>query len=221
MIIAIDGPAGSGKSTVAKFLARRLNFRYIETGSMYRAVAWESARMGIDLNDRERVAAVAGSLDIAFAPGDGGQRVLVGGRDLTEQLQTEQVGRQAATVAANPEVRGILVPKQRAMGRQGDVVLDGRDIGTVVFPDADRKFYLDADAEERARRRFEQIKASHPGLTQEEVLQQVRQRDHEDKNRAASPLRRAAGAIALDTTSKSVEDVVEEMMKIIEDPSHN
>lgn len=216
MIIAIDGPAGSGKSTVARRIAQRLGFRYIETGSMYRAVAWKARQMGVDAQDKQRVAEIALNLRIEFVPGPNGQKLLADGEDLTGFLQTEIIGRLAATVAANPDVRQTLVPKQQAMGRKGDAVMDGRDIGTVVFPDAGKKFFLDADVAERARRRFEEIRDGHPGLTLEEVVEQVKQRDHEDRTREVSPLVQAEDAIAVDTTGKSVDEVVEEMMGHIE-----
>ncbi|MGP0630229.1 (d)CMP kinase [Nitrospina sp. 32_T5] len=221
MIVAIDGPAGSGKSTVARMVARRLKFRYIETGSMYRAVAWKADQVGIDPTDGEEgadeVAEVARNLNIEFKPADdGSQRVFVEGRELTRELKNETVGRMAAVVAANPEVREILVSKQREMGRNHDVVMDGRDIGTVVFPDAQKKFYLDADPVERARRRYEEMKGTDPDLDFEQIVEQVRQRDHEDKTRAASPLRRAEDAMLIDTTSRSIDEVVEQMVRAIE-----
>ena len=213
MIIAIDGPAGSGKSTVARRIAQHLGF---ETGSMYRAVAWKARQLGVDAQDKQRVAEIALNLKIEFVPGPDGQRLLADGEDLTGRLQTEIIGRLAATVAANPRVRESLVPKQQAMGRKGDAVMDGRDIGTVVFPDAEKKFFLDADVTERARRRFEEIRDGHPGLTLEEVVEQVKQRDHEDRTRDVSPLMQAQDAVAVDTTGKSVDEVVEEMMGHIE-----
>ncbi|MGP0565618.1 MULTISPECIES: (d)CMP kinase [unclassified Nitrospina] len=221
MIVAIDGPAGSGKSTVARMVARRLKFRYIETGSMYRAVAWKADQVGIDPTDGEEgadeVAEVARNLNIEFKPADdGSQRVFVEGRELTRELKNETVGRMAAVVAANPEVREILVSKQREMGRNHDVVMDGRDIGTVVFPDAQKKFYLDADPVERARRRYEEMKGTDPDLDFDQIVEQVRQRDHEDKTRAASPLRRAEDAMLIDTTSRSIDEVVEQMVRAIE-----
>ncbi|CCQ89829.1 Cytidylate kinase [Nitrospina gracilis 3/211] len=221
MIVAIDGPAGSGKSTVARMVARRLKFRYIETGSMYRAVAWKANQVGIDPTDGEEgadeVAEVARNLNIEFKPADdGSQRVFVEGRELTRELKNETVGRMAAVVAANPEVREILVSKQREMGRNHDVVMDGRDIGTVVFPDAQKKFYLDADPVERARRRYDEMKGTDPDLDFDQIVEQVRQRDHEDKTRAASPLRRAEDAMLIDTTSRSIDEVVEQMVRAIE-----
>lgn len=217
MIVAIDGPAGSGKSTVARLVAGRLKFQYIETGSMYRAVAWKANQLGIDPKNHDEVAQVARDIEIEFIPTDGiGQRVFVDGRELTRDLKNETIGRMAAEVAANAEVRKILVAKQREMGKAGNVVMDGRDIGTVVFPDADKKFYLDADPVERARRRYEEMKDSHPGLTLDEIVEQVKHRDHEDKNRAASPLRPAEDAVLIDTTHLSIEEVVDTLVRDIE-----
>lgn len=217
MIVAIDGPAGSGKSTVARMIARRLKFRYIETGSMYRAVAWKANQLGLDPTNREETAVVAANLNIEFQPAeDGSQRVFVEGKELTRDLKNETVGRMAAVVAANPEVREILVSKQREMGKKHDVVMDGRDIGTVVFPDAQKKFYLDADPVERARRRYDEMKAANANLDFDQIVEQVRQRDHEDKTRAASPLKAADDAVWIDTTSLSIEDVVEKMVRVIE-----
>lgn len=217
MIVAIDGPAGSGKSTVARLVAGRLKFQYIETGSMYRAVAWKANKLGIDPKNRDAVADVARDLEIEFIPADGiGQRVFVDGNELTRELKNETVGRMAAEVAANADVREILVAKQREMGKNGNVVMDGRDIGTVVFPDADKKFYLDADPVERARRRYDEMKDAYPDLTLDEVVEQVRQRDHEDKNRAASPLRAAEDAVRVDTTHLSIDEVVDTLVRDIE-----
>ncbi len=216
MIIAIDGPAGSGKSTVARRIAQLLNFSYIETGSMYRAVAWKAKQLGIEANDKDRVAEVATNLEIRFEPASDGQRLLADGEDLTGKLQNEIIGKLAAAVAANPAVRDVLVPKQQAMGRASDSVMDGRDIGTVVFPEAEKKFFLDADVKERARRRFEEIRDKHPGLTVDDVISQVQQRDHEDRTREVSPLLQADDAVAVDTTGKSVDQVVEEMMRHIQ-----
>ena len=138
MIIAIDGPAGSGKSTVARLIATRLNFKYIETGSMYRAVAWKAEQSGIDLGDQERIAEVARTITIEFHPGSDRQKVMVDGKDLTPVLQTETIGQSAAIVAANKSVREVMVEQQQKMGQNENVVMDGRDIGTVVFPKADK-----------------------------------------------------------------------------------
>ncbi len=215
MIIAIDGPAGSGKSTVAQLIASRLKFKYIETGSMYRAVAWQAQQAGIDPEDVERVAEVARNISIEFQPGTERQKVMVDGEDLTPVLKTETIGRLAAIVAANKAVREVMVAQQQNMGRNGNVVMDGRDIGTVVFPDADKKFFLVADQKERAQRRHEEIKAKHPEATFEKIYEQLQQRDFEDENREVSPLVPAKDSILLDTTGMNIDEVVAQMIEAI------
>lgn len=215
MIIAIDGPAGSGKSTVAQLIASRLNFKYIETGSMYRAVAWKAQQAGIDPEDTERIAEVARTISIEFQPGTERQKVMVDGEDLTPVLKTETIGRLAAIVAANKAVREIMVAQQQNMGRNGNVVMDGRDIGTVVFPDADKKFFMVADQKERAQRRHQEIKAKSPEVTFEKIYEQLQQRDYEDENREVSPLVPAKDSIRLDTTQMNIDDVVAQMIEMI------
>jgi cytidylate kinase len=215
MIIAIDGPAGSGKSTVAQLIASRLNFKYIETGSMYRAVAWKALHADIDPEDAERIAEVARTISIEFQPGTERQKVMVDGEDLTPLLKTETIGRLAAIVAANKAVREIMVARQQDMGRNENVVMDGRDIGTVVFPDADKKFFMVADQKERAQRRHEEIKIKSPEVTFEKIYEQLQQRDYEDENREVSPLVPAKDSIRLDTTQMSIDDVVAHMIEMI------
>jgi cytidylate kinase len=215
MIIAIDGPAGSGKSTVAQLIASRLNFKYIETGSMYRAVAWKAQQAGIDPEDAERISEVARTISIEFQPGTERQKVMVDGEDLTPLLKTEIIGRLAAIVAANRTVREIMVAQQQNMGHNGNVVMDGRDIGTVVFPDADKKFFMVADQKERAQRRHEEIKVKSPEVTFEKIYEQLQQRDFEDENREVSPLVPAEDSIRLDTTNMNIDEVVNHMLEVI------
>ncbi|MBI4388576.1 MAG: (d)CMP kinase [Nitrospinae bacterium] len=216
MIIAIDGPAGSGKSTVARQVAAKLNFQYIETGSMYRAVAWKARQRGIDLGDQERVAEVARRLDLEFVPRPEGQVLLVDGENASPVLKDEDVGRGAAVVAAYKEVRDIMTAKQREIGRSGNVVMDGRDIGTIVFPEADRKFFLDADPAERGRRRYLELKGKNQEVDLDVVVEQVKQRDHEDRNRPIAPLKPAPDAILVDTTHLRIEEVVDEVARRIQ-----
>ena len=215
MIIAIDGPAGSGKSTVAKLVAKRLNYRYIDTGAMYRAVAWTAQKKGMGLADETAMAQIAGSLDIEFVPSADGQLVLVDGENAMAHLKNETVGRGAATVAAQKSVREILVAKQRQIGEAGNVVMDGRDIGTVVFPQADKKFFFIADADERGRRRYEELKSKNPNLDLKIIIEAIRQRDHEDRNRKISPLVMAEDALEVDTTGLSIEEVTNHVLKNI------
>ncbi len=215
MIIAIDGPAGSGKSTVASEVAHKLHFRYIETGSMYRAVAWQAMKMNIDLRDTAAVTQTAEKINMQFIPQAGGQRILIDGEDITSLLKTETIGSAAAIVAANAGVRQVLTAKQREMGNSGNAVMDGRDIGTVVFPKAETKIFLIADPKERAGRRYRQMKPGMPDLTLDSVISQVKQRDFEDENRDISPLKPADDAIELDTTHLNIDEVVDKIMRLI------
>ena len=215
MIIAIDGPAGSGKSTIAKLVAKRLNYRYIDTGAMYRAVAWTAQKKGLSLTDETAMAELARSLKIEFVPGTDGQSVLVDGENATAHLKNETVGKGAATVAAQKSVREVLVARQRQIGETGNVVMDGRDIGTVVFPQANKKFFFVADAEERGRRRHEELKSKNPDLDLKIIIEEIRQRDHEDCNRKISPLVRAEDALEVDTTRLSIEEVTDHVLKNI------
>ena len=217
MIIAIDGPAGSGKSTVAKIVAKKLNFRYIDTGSMYRSVAWKSLQKNTALEDKEAVANIALKTKIELVCSEGGQLVFVDDKNITDQLKMEVISRGAAIVAAQPIIREIMTTKQRQLGKLGKVVMDGRDIGTVVFPQADKKFFLDADPKERGRRRFIELKekkqVSEADLSI--IIEQVIQRDNEDRNRKIAPLKKARDAILIDTTKLNTDQVVKKIITII------
>jgi len=216
MIIAIDGPAGSGKSTVAKIVADKLNFRYIDTGSMYRSVAWKSLQKNAALKDEDAVADIASKVKIELIPGKKGQLVFVDGENITDQLKVEEISRGAAIVAAQPMIREIMTNKQRKLGLEGKVVMDGRDIGTVVFPKADKKFFLDADPKERGRRRFIELKEKNINNADlPTIIEQVVQRDHEDRSRKIAPLKQAKDAMLIDTTHLSIDQVVEEIIKVI------
>jgi cytidylate kinase len=208
LAIAIDGPASSGKGTVARMVARTLGYAYIDTGAMYRAVALRAQEEGIDLGDGARLGALAASIDFRFR-WDGEQlQILDGERDLSREIRTETVGRGASAVAVLPAVRAALLGRQRALGADGGVVMDGRDIGTVVLPDAGLKIFLDAAPSERARRRHAELALKDPGLTYEVVLADLIARDKQDSQRAAAPLRRAEGARLVDSTGQTIEAVV-------------
>lgn len=212
-VIAIDGPVGAGKSTVARALARRLGFRYIDTGAMYRSVAWAAIHRGVSLADEPAVAALARDLDIEFVPGASGQRVLVNGEDATEAIRRPEMSEASSIVSAYAMVREAMVALQRRMGAAGDVVMEGRDIGTVVFPDAEVKVYLDASLDERAGRRFRELEGRGETVTYEEVRRALEDRDRRDSTRAHSPLRVAPGAIEVNSTGMVVEEVVDEIMR--------
>tara|TARA_B100000686_G_C16710297_1_gene928719 strand:+ start:389 stop:1069 length:681 start_codon:yes stop_codon:yes gene_type:complete len=215
MIIAIDGPAGSGKSTIAKFIAKNLNYRYIDTGAMYRAVAWSAGKKGINLDDENAVGQWVAQLKIEFLADPSGQQVKVNGENATGLLKNEIVGRGAAKVAAQKRVREILVAKQQEIGHSGNVVMDGRDIGTQVFPNADLKFFLDADAKERGKRRYLELKEKNMDVDLENIIVEIKKRDHEDKTRSISPLRPAQDAIRVDTTKFTIEEVIHQVMEKI------
>ena len=215
MIIAIDGPAGSGKSTIAKFIAKKLNYRYIDTGAMYRAVAWSANNEGIDLDDESSVGLWTAKLKIEFLTDSEGQQIKVNGANATGLLKTQVVGRDAAKVAAQKKVREILVTKQQEIGQSGQVVMDGRDIGTQVFPNAELKIFMDADAKERGKRRYLELKRKNMDVDLENIIAEIKQRDLEDRNRTISPLRPAEDAIKIDTTKFTIKEVIDQVMEKI------
>ena len=215
MIIAIDGPSGSGKSTLGRMLARALNLLYIDTGSMYRAVALAVIEAQIDPSDSEAVTELANRIDIDLQGDADSLNVLLEGRDITEQIRTESVTDMSSIISVIPGVRRAMVARQRTMGVRG-AVLNGRDIGTVVFPDADIKFFLTAVPEERAERRYkeDQMNGNSP-ITLAETLAEMVERDRRDSTRVDSPLKIADDAIVVDSTGKTVEQVFNEMMERI------
>ena len=215
LIIAIDGPSGAGKSTLGRRLARELGLLYIDTGAMYRAVALAVAAAGVEVSDAAAVAAVARTASIRLEGDPEALRVTLDGRDVSEEIRGESVGHAASVVSAIPEVRRELVRRQREMGEGRGVVLDGRDIGTVVFPAADVKFFLTAVPEERARRRLDEERTRERAPSFEETLADINERDRRDSTRDDSPLRIAADAVVIDTTELSIEDVFQRMLQVV------
>jgi CMP/dCMP kinase len=203
MIVAIDGPAGAGKSTVARTLAARLGFRYLDTGAMYRALTWAALEEGIDLEDGAALRALAEGVPVSFER----DRVLIGGEDVTEAIRHARIDRVVSTVARHPAVRGVMRERQRELAEQGDAVIEGRDIGTVVCPTAAVKVYLVADADERARRR----RADRPEIGAEALATDLRLRDERD----AAQMQPASDAATIDTTELAVEEVVDRIERLV------
>ena len=215
LIIAIDGPAGAGKSTVAKRLAKELGYTYMDTGAMYRAFAWRVMEQGIDLSDERKLQAVLRETTIELVENHGRPKVFLNGADVTDQIRTPELSQLASRVSTSKIVRERMVELQRAMGSQGGVVAEGRDIGTVVFPDAEVKIYLDASAQERARRRFEGLRTQGSQVTMEGTVSEMEERDRRDKERDVAPLRKAEDALVIDSTDSAVDRVVERIMREI------
>lgn len=213
LIIAIDGPSGAGKGTVSRAVARRLNYRHLDTGAMYRAVAWKAVQERVDLANEDAVAELAARVRIDVRDG----AISVDGHDVREAIRTPEIDAAAAAVARQPRVRGVLIAQQREMGAGGGVVMEGRDIGTVVFPQAEVKIYLDASPEERARRRAHdpQHSAGRGTAAVQDVATALAARDRSDQTRAASPLTLAADAVLIDTTGVPIDDVVARVLELV------
>ena len=212
LIIAIDGPSGAGKGTVARAVAARLGYRHVDTGAMYRAVAWKAMRDGITLENEDAVAGVGERAAFDLEQG----RISIDGNDVASAIRTPEIDRASAIVARHPAVRRALVARQRVMGERGGVVMEGRDIGTVVFPQADVKIYLDASPEERARRRAaDPAHASSKGTRLADVATALADRDKSDSTRAISPLAVAVDAVVIDTTGLSIEEVIERVLALV------
>ena len=208
LIIAIDGPSGAGKSTITRLLSKRLNYLYIDTGAMYRIVALAVHRAGISADDDTALISVCRGIDIAFSRADGCCHVFMNGEDVTDAIRTSEISLLTSKISSRKVVRDILAGMQRELGKDGGVVLEGRDIGTVVFPDADVKFFLSASAEERGRRRFLERQAKGDNICLERTIAEVVQRDDQDARREHAPLCRADDAIDIDSTNLSIDDVL-------------
>lgn len=222
MIVAIDGPAGAGKSSIAKELAKKLGFTYIDTGAMYRAVAFKIKKLNISPKDLNKILEVLNKTEIELIPSENGVKVLLDGEDISDKIRTEEVGKLSSQIAVYPEVRKFLVNLQRQMGlKYGNVVIEGRDTGTVIFPNAEVKIFLTASPEERARRRYNQLKEKGIDADYNEILKLVIERDTIDSTRKDAPLRPAEDSIIIDTTNKQFEDVLKEIISIIKEKQKN
>jgi cytidylate kinase len=215
LIIAIDGPSAAGKSTLAKRLAKDLGFTYLDTGAMYRALALKVLSEGIDINNDTALPELINRTEIDLAETGGKLKVLLDGEDVSEKIRTPEVSQMASKTSALKVVRHWMLVLQRALGQRGNVVAEGRDIGTVVFPDAEVKIYLDASVQERARRRVEELRKAGRQVSLDETLREMGERDKRDSERDLAPLRKANDAIAIDTTSLDAEDLARRVMQEI------
>jgi cytidylate kinase len=220
VIVAIDGPSGAGKSTLAKRLARELGFTYLDTGAMYRALALKMLRQGISPEDETKLAVLLRDTEIALRESNGRLEVLLDGVDVADLIRTPEVSQMASKVSARKIVRQRMLELQRAAGARRDIVAEGRDIGTVIFPGAQVKIYLDASVHERARRRYEELRASGRTVSMEETLREMGERDRRDSERDLAPLSRAADAVTVDSSMLSAEAVAERVLELVKTRSH-
>jgi cytidylate kinase len=214
-IITIDGPAGAGKSTVAKRLAKALGLSYLDTGAMYRALTLKAIRQDIDLEDEDALVKLARRTHIDLENGASGVKIFLDREDVSEAVRTIEVTNKTFYVARAPRVRGIMVEWQRAIGKKKGAVIEGRDVGTVVFPKATNKFYLDADITERSRRRIDELREKGNDIDADKLTAELKERDQKDLTRSVGPLKKADDAILIDSTHLSVDEVIREMLKHI------
>ncbi|MCD8364273.1 MAG: (d)CMP kinase [Clostridiales bacterium] len=213
--IAIDGPAGAGKSTIAKRAAKELSFIYVDTGAMYRAIALGLLRKGTDIEDEDVLKAALDDIEVGIRYVDGEQRVYLNGEDVSSQIRTEMVSDMTSRSSAIPMVRAKLTDLQRDLARREDVLMDGRDIGTMILPDADLKIFLTASVETRARRRFLEQEQNGDSCSLEEIEKDIRERDFRDSHRQTAPLRQAEDAVRIDSSDMTIEEVVEEILRLV------
>ncbi len=207
-IITIDGPSGAGKSTVSKLLAKKLGYKYLDTGALYRAVAWKIKKENIDIEDEKSLRSVLEKIDITLD----GERFMVNGTDVTSEIRTPEIGELSSRASAKPVVRECLFALQREFGLKGKVVIEGRDIGTVIFPEAENKFYLDASNEERGRRRYKELKDKGSMISMETTTEDIKKRDNRDSTRQVAPLTMTRDMTYIDTTNLTLEDVVNKII---------
>lgn len=215
LVIAIDGPSGAGKSTAARLLAKQLGYIYIDTGAMYRAVGWKAKREGIDPADEGKLTALCARTQVTIRKDNSDPRFFVDGIDVTREIRTPEMGMVASLVSKSPAVRARLLVLQRELGKTGGVVMDGRDIGTVVFPDANVKFYLDASAEERGKRRYLELKAMGHDVDCARITREIKERDQQDSGRELAPLKKADDAIVIDSTALSIAEMLDRMLSAV------
>jgi CMP/dCMP kinase len=221
-IVTIDGPSGVGKSTLSRKVAAALGYTYLDTGAMYRAVGLQLQRLQIDLTDERAIDSILTGIDLQLFPAgreDGDVRVVVNGQDVSSAIRTPEAGMLASLVSAIPVVRKKLTEMQRILGQQGHIVAEGRDTGTVVFPDARWKFYLEADLEERARRRVAQLRSVGQKVDTQELLAMIVKRDRDDQERTLAPLQKADDAFIIDTTSLDIDEVCTKMLEVVQEKS--
>ena len=219
--VAIDGPSGAGKSTVARAAAARLGFVYVDTGAMYRAIGLAVCRKGISGEDAAGIIAALPEIDVRLSYQDGAQHVLLCGEDVSDAIRTPEIAYYASKVSAVPEVRKFLLDVQRDMAKKGNILMDGRDIGTVILPDAPVKIFLTASAEKRAERRYLELCQKDRQLTRESVLHDIVERDRQDMTRAAAPLRQADDAVLLDTSDMTLDESIEAVLQIIREKTED
>ncbi len=215
MIIAIDGPSGAGKSTIAKLLAKKLNILYLDTGAMYRAVGLKALRSGVDIKDEKAVDAMLKTTEIDVKVVDGTQKVYLDGEDVSVAIREHRVSKAASDISAVPCVRYAMVDLQRIIASKRDTVLDGRDIGTFVLPNAEHKIYLTASVEERALRRYNELRAKGEDCTLEKIAEDIATRDYNDSHRALAPLKKADDAVEIDSTYMTIEEVAQKIISVI------